>query len=75
MSATLALVDRQRGDQGRLVFDGALGVQDLEADPVDQHGVLAVAQRNLVDESVAMRLARLALADLDLDGDRVRRRR
>ena len=60
----VALGDRQRSDEGRLVFDVALGAQNLEADPVDQHGVLAVAQRNLVDEPVAMRLARSCLCGL-----------
>ena len=62
----VALGDRQRGNEGHLVCDCALGVEAVEADPVDQHGVLAVAQRNLLDEPVAMRLARLAFADLDL---------
>ncbi len=71
----VGLGDRQRGDESCLVFDGALGVQAFKADPVDQHGVLAVAQRNLLAEAVAMRLACLALADPGPHAARIRARR
>ena len=38
----------------------------MRSSTVCQANVLAVAQRNLLDEPVAVGLARLALADLDL---------
>ena len=40
----------------------AFGIEDLEADPVDQQRVLAVAQRNAFDPAVTARFGRLALA-------------
>jgi len=56
-------------ETGRLVTQAmedltfALGVDNFEADPVDQHGVLAVAQRNGLDPAVTERLFRIATAD------------
>src|ERR1700752_5518142 len=40
-----------------------MAIENLERDPVDQRGVLAVAQRNSGDPEIAAGLDRLALAD------------
>jgi hypothetical protein len=57
------LVDRQAGHPGDGIFDAAVAVENLQTDPVDQHGVLAVAQRNTLDPAITAGLDRLALAD------------
>ena len=44
-------------------FDAVLCIDDLEADPVDEHGVLAVAQRHGLEPAVADRVGRLSFAD------------
>jgi hypothetical protein len=41
----------------------ALCIDDLEADPVDEHGILAVAQRHGLEPAVAERVGRLTFAD------------
>src|SRR5208283_4775045 len=55
--------DGKAGHPRHRVFDLALGVEDLEADPVDQYRILAVAQLNRLDPAIAERLFRIAAAD------------
>ena len=55
--------DGQAGDPCHGVFGAALCIDDFEADPVDEHGVLAVAQRYGLEPAVAERVGGLALAD------------
>ena len=63
ISATLSW---NRGHPGHGIFDLALGVENLEADPVVQHGVPAVAQGNRLDPAVTEGLFRIAAADFFL---------
>jgi hypothetical protein len=55
--------DRKAGDPCHGIFDVTLCIDDLEADPVDEHGVLAVAQRHGFEPAVAERVGGLTLAD------------
>jgi hypothetical protein len=59
-------VHRQAGHPGHGIFDAALGIDNLETDPVDQSGILAVAQRNALDPAITARFERLALANFFL---------
>ena len=45
------------------IFDAALCIDDLEAYPVDEHGVLAVAQRHGLEPAIVEGVGGLALAD------------
>jgi hypothetical protein len=63
ISATLSLETGRLVTQAMEYLTFALGVDNFEADPVDQHGVLAVAQRNGLDPAVTERLFRIATAD------------
>src|SRR3974390_3892790 len=47
--------DLERGDEGAVVGRLALGVADGDADPIDDEGVLAVAQRRLREPAVSVR--------------------
>jgi len=44
----------QRGHEGAAVGGFAAGVGDGDADPVDQHGVAAVAQRRVLEPAIAV---------------------
>jgi len=62
----ISFVHRQAGHPGDGIFDTAVAVENLEPDPVDQRGVLAVAHRNAFDPAITAGLDRLALADFFL---------
>ena len=59
----VGFADRQAGHPGDGILDAAATVENLERDPVDQRGVLAIAQGNPGDPPIAAGLDRLALAD------------
>jgi hypothetical protein len=44
--------DRQVGQPGDGILDGVVAVENLESDPVDQRGALAVVQGNTGDPPV-----------------------
>src|SRR5271154_4950245 len=52
------------GHPGHGIFDLSLGVDNLEADPVDQYRVVAVADRNRLDPAVTERLLGIAATNL-----------
>jgi hypothetical protein len=58
-------VDRQAGDEGALIGDLALGIGDGQADPVDETGIRALAQGNIVDllQTPSANLAALDITD------------
>ena len=58
--------DGEARDPCHGIFDVALCIDDLEADPVDEHGVTAVAQRHGLEPAVAERVGRLPLADFSV---------
>ena len=58
----IGFVDWQIGDEGALIGDLALGVGDGQSDPVDQKGLFAVPQGNLV-EPLQVMPAQLAAQD------------
>jgi hypothetical protein len=49
-------VHRQAVHPGHGMFDAALAIDNLEIDPVDRSGILAVAQRNILDPAIAANL-------------------
>src|SRR5713226_2007313 len=56
-------IDRQIGDEAVAVGDLAGGVDDLYREPVDAHGILAVAQGQIAQPAVDMAKALLAAFD------------
>ena len=59
----IGFVDREAGDEGPLIGDLAPGVGDGQCDPVDETGVIALAQGNIVEPSQMMP-SQLAALDL-----------
>ncbi|MGA2291602.1 DUF2927 domain-containing protein, partial [Bradyrhizobium sp.] len=63
--------DREVGDEAVVVGDFASGVDDLDLEPVDDEGILAVAQGNIGEPAVAIDGVLLAALDLLFVGRKV----
>jgi hypothetical protein len=63
--------DREVGDETVAVGDLAIGVDDLDLEPVDQEAIVAATQGNIVDPTIAEKAAGLAAPDRFLMGGKL----
>src|SRR5215831_17473244 len=62
-SGDVAGADLKIGDEAVAVGHFIVGVEDLDLEPVDLQGILAIAQRNIVDPAVSVCALSLAMPD------------